>query len=213
MNHDMKNAALITIDVQADTLDGRPLEVPGTSAAFPRIQELTTAFRESGQPIIHVVRLYKNDGSNAEPFRRELVSGDTPVLRPGTPGRLLADGLLESEDTDFDDQLLLAGEFQHFGSNEAVMYKPRWGAFYATGLEDYLRERGVTTVVFAGCNFPNCPRTSIYEASERDFDVIVATDAISGLYPQGEKELIGMGAHLASASDIVVSTRNAIAGD
>ncbi|MFZ4896509.1 cysteine hydrolase family protein [Plantibacter sp. Mn2098] len=207
MNYDMKSAALITIDVQADTLDGQPLEVPGTSASLPRIQELAIAFREAAQPIVHVVRLYKGDGSNAEPFRRELVSGDVPVLRPGTPGRLLADGLLDSEDTDLDDHLLLAGGFQYFGANEAAMYKPRWGAFFGTGLEGHLRERGVTTVVFAGCNFPNCPRTSIYQASERDFRVIVATDAVSGLYPQGEKELIGMGAYLASASEIVASTR------
>lgn len=208
MNRDLTGAVLITIDVQADTLDGRPLEVPGTTAVLPRIQKLATAFRSSGLPIVHVVRLYKADGSNAERLRRDLVSGDTPVLRPGTPGRLLADGLLESENTAFDDQLLLSGGFHYFGPNEAVMYKPRWGAFYATWLEAYLRQRGVTTVVFAGCNFPNCPHTSIYEASERDFDVIVATDAISGLYLQGENELIGMGAELSSTSEIAVSVRN-----
>ena len=34
--------------------------------------------------------------------------------------------------------------------------------------------------MFCGCNFPNCPRTSIYEASERDFRVVLARDAISG---------------------------------
>ena len=32
---DFTSAALITIDTQCDTLDGQPLEIPGTSAALP----------------------------------------------------------------------------------------------------------------------------------------------------------------------------------
>jgi nicotinamidase-related amidase len=73
---------------------------------------------------------------------------------------------------------------QAFGPDEAAIYKPRWGAFYETPIEDHLRSRGVTTLVFCGCNFPNCPRTSIYEASERDFRIVIARDAISGLERQ-----------------------------
>jgi hypothetical protein len=57
-------------------------------------------------------------------------------------------------------------------------------------------------VVFAGCNFPNCPRTSIYEASERDFRVVVARDALSGLYERGERELEGIGVQLMSAGAV-----------
>lgn len=41
------------------------------------------------------------------------------------------------------------------------------GAFYGTRLEEHLRALDVDTVVVCGCNFPNCPRTTIYEASER----------------------------------------------
>jgi hypothetical protein len=50
--------------------------------------------------------------------------------------------------------------------------------------------------VFCGCNFPNCPRTSIYEASERDFRVVLAQDAISGLYDKGLEELENIGVSL-----------------
>jgi isochorismate hydrolase len=75
------------------------------------------------------------------------------------------------------------------GTEEVAIYKPRWGAFYQTPLEEYLREREVSTLVFSGCNFPNCPHTSIYEASERTFGVVLAEDAISGLYDRGKQEL------------------------
>jgi nicotinamidase-related amidase len=57
------------------------------------------------------------------------------------------------------------------------MYKPRWRAFYNTLLEKHLHNLDVNTVVVCGCNFPNCPRTTIYEASERDFRIILAKDA------------------------------------
>ena len=40
-------AALITIDTQLDTLDGVPLEIPGTSAAVPNKTELCRALREA----------------------------------------------------------------------------------------------------------------------------------------------------------------------
>ena len=60
-----ESIALVTIDVQNDTLDGQPLEVPGTSAALPKITQLCEAFRKARRPIVHMVRLYLADGSNA----------------------------------------------------------------------------------------------------------------------------------------------------
>ena len=85
------------------------------------------------------------------------------------------------------------------------MYKPRWGAFYETSLEDHLRRQRVSTIVFCGCNFPNCPRASIYEASERDFRVVLAEDAVSGLYDKGRDELESIGVGLMSTAEVVES--------
>lgn len=65
----------------------------------------------------------------------------------------------------------------------------------------------MTTLVFCGCNFPNCPRTSIYEASERDFRLAVARDAVSGLYERGERELEGIGVHLLDSAEVVEAMR------
>jgi hypothetical protein len=57
-------------------------------------------------------------------------------------------------------------------------------------------------VVFVGCNFPNCPRTSMYEASERDFRVVCVEDAISGMYEQGRRELDNIGVIRMAASAV-----------
>ena len=59
--------------------------------------------------------------------------------------------------------------------------------------------------MFAGCNFPNCPRTSIYEASERDFRLVLVEDAVSGLYERGKDELRGIGVALMNAAELTAS--------
>jgi nicotinamidase-related amidase len=124
------------------------------------------------------------------------------MLAPGSPGSQLAQELLPDPGVNLDEQLLLSGAIQSLGPAEVAIYKSRWGAFYETLLDDHLTENRIDTLVFCGCNFPNCPRTSIYEASERDYRVVLAEDATSGIYDRGERELAGIGVHLMSASDV-----------
>lgn len=196
----LEAAALVSIDVQRDTLDGRPLEIPGTSAAVAAMATLADAFRRAGRPIVHAVRLYREDASNVDLCRRGLVEGGARILAPGDEGSELAPGLAPDGARGLDGDALLAGELQPLGPAEWAMYKPRWGAFYGTGLEDHLRGLGVDTLAFCGANFPNCPRTSIYEASERDFRIVVAPDAVSGVYDRGRAELEGIGVALMDAA-------------
>jgi len=203
---DHSHSALVTIDVQTDTLDGQPLEIPGTSQILPRLRELTRAFRDVGRTIVHAVRIYRSDGSNVDLCRRQEVSQGAPWLKPETPGVQLARELFESPIW-LDCERLLAGRVQEVGPEEYVIYKPRWGAFFQTPLEQLLRPKDINTLVFAGCNFPNCPRTSIYEASERDFRLVLATDAISGLYNRGATEMRNIGVQLQLTSDIIAAFR------
>jgi nicotinamidase-related amidase len=197
------SSALITIDTQRDVLDGQPLEIPGTSAVLPAIGRLAAGFRQAGRPIVHVVRIYLPDGSNVDLCRRQLVEDGTAILPPGRHGSELAPGLAPDPDVRLDTDLLLAGAPQALAGNEVVIYKPRWGAFYDTPLQAHLRERDVSTLVFCGCNFPNCPRTSIFEASERDFRIVLVRDAISGLYERGEQELHAIGVTLMETQDVL----------
>jgi nicotinamidase-related amidase len=208
---EFEKSALVTIDVQRDVLEGQPLEVPGSSAAAEAIGRLAGCFREAGLPIVHIVRLYKRDGSNVDPCRRDLVERGAAILPPGAPGSELAHGLLPAPGRRLDSHALLAGAAQELGTDEVAMYKPRWGAFFETPLESHLHARGISTVVFCGFNFPNCPRTSIYEASERDFRVVAATDAISGLYERGARELEGIGVALLSSGEIAAAVHELVA--
>jgi nicotinamidase-related amidase len=204
-------SALVTIDVQRDVLEGQPLEVPGSSAAADSIGRLADCFRAAARPIVHIVRLYERDGSNVDPCRRHLVERGAAMLTPGSSGSELAPGVLPNPRARLDSGALLAGAVQEIGVDEVVMYKPRWGAFYETPLEAHLRANGTSTIVLCGFNFPNCPRTSLYEASERDFRVVAVTDAISGLYERGARELEAIGITLSSTSDVIEAIRAGLA--
>lgn len=196
-----KLSAVITIDTQCDTLDGQPLEIPGTSAALPNIKMILDAYRQKGMPIVHIVRIYKKDGSNVDLCRKEAVENGAEILLEGSSGCELPSELVKNN-VNLDSDLLLSSKMQEISNHEVIIYKPRWGAFYKTPLESHLKALGVDTLIFVGCNFPNCPRTSIYEASERDFKVVLVEDAISGLYPKGKEEMLNIGVQVADAETV-----------
>jgi len=200
---DFSAAALVIIDTQAGTLDGRSLEVPGTSTVLPAMSSLAAVFRKSSRPIVYIVRIYRPDGRNVDLCRRSAVECGAEMLLEDSSDCQIAPGLLPGNTPPLDCARLLSGGIQVLSADEVVIYKPRWGAFYKTPLEDHLKELGITTLVFGGSNFPNCPRTSIYEASERDFRIIVAQDALSGLYPRGVAELENIGVRFLSVAELI----------
>jgi len=149
--HDVQRVGLRAVKARR-----RRADAP-TSAVLVSIAALCQAFRDAGRPIVHVVRLYAADGSNPELARKDLVSGPTPVLRPGFPGRLLALGLAPEGASNSMTSYFCRARFQELGPNEVALYKLRWGAFYQTRLHDYLLETRTDTVVITGCNFPIAP--------------------------------------------------------
>jgi hypothetical protein len=79
-------SALVTSDIQVVTLSGHAFEVPGTSEVLPAVEKPASHYRRQRRPIVHVIRLYRPDGSNADLSRKTLARGSTPILRPGDPG-------------------------------------------------------------------------------------------------------------------------------
>jgi nicotinamidase-related amidase len=211
---DWRNGALITIDTQNDfTLPNAPFQIAGTFEIVPKMTEVIHAFRFAHRPIIHVIQIYNPDGSNVDLCRRMAVAelGKKLVIA-GTQGAELVEKLKPSpssstDEISLDTELLLKGKLQQVASKEWIMYKPRWGAFYATPLEKHLRKLNVNTLVICGCNFPNCPRTTVYEASERDFRVVLVKDATSNVYERGLQELENIGVELMTSDACVAALK------
>lgn len=196
----LEHSALLVIDTQVDFADGGAFPVPGTTQVLPAIVRLLRTYRAAHLPIVHVVRLYH--GQDVDLPRRTLIAGGAPIARPGTAGSEIVPALRPQPTTALDPHALLGGECQEFAAQEWAMWKPRWGAFHRTTLDDRLLSLKVTTVVIAGCNYPNCPRATVYGASERDYRVLVVSDAISGVQPHHLEEASRMGVVSAPSREI-----------
>ncbi|MEJ2655732.1 MAG: cysteine hydrolase [Desulfobacterales bacterium] len=200
----LSKSALLTIDTQCDfALPGAAAEIPGSHDIIPHIKSMLMAYRRCDLPIIQMVRLYMPDGSNVDLCRKSMVEDGMRIVSPNTPGAELVPDLKPNPDIKLDANLLLKGETQILGKKEFVIYKPRWGAFYKTPLDRHLSNLGVNSLVICGCNFPNCPRATIYEASERDYKVVLIEDAISGFYEKAKEEMRDIGVRLWSTNRVL----------
>lgn len=196
------SAALIVIDLQRDTLDGAPLEIPGTTDVVPQVTTLVRSFRAVGRPIAHIVRLYRPGDSDVDLPRRQMVEEGARLLAPDTNGARLAEGVLH-DGIDLDSELLLSGAPQPVGPEEVIFYKPRWSAFHRTSLESWLRSHDCDTVVVAGCNLPNCPRATLFDASERDLRAVLVTDAVSQATEERLADIELIGVRLLSTATVI----------
>ena len=205
----LPSSALITIDTQNDfTLSDGACPIEGTLTVIPNMVKLLRTYREQQLTIVHIVRLYPTDGSDAERCRRREISDGLSFVAPGSDGAELVAELKPHAGIRLQAEPLLKGELQRIGPGEFILYKPRWGAFYRTELDPFLRQREIDTLVFTGCNYPNCPRSSIYQASERDYRVVLVKDALSQLYPRGEMEMRDIGVALMSTREVVKAMKS-----
>ena len=192
-----QRSALLTIDAQRDfVLPGAPASFGGSASTAERMKRLTTTFRTIGAPIVHMVRLYRCNGSNVDLCHRAQIESGQRIVMPGTLGAELVDELKPDASQRLEPDLLLDGKMQGIGIQEWICYKPRLSAFFQTPLEQHLKGLGVSTVVVCGTDFPSSPRSTVYAAANRDFRIVLATDAISGASDPGLDELAQIGAYL-----------------
>ncbi|MFI5436657.1 cysteine hydrolase family protein [Rhodococcus baikonurensis] len=201
-----ERSVLVVIDLQRDFLDDGQAAIQGTTDVVPNVASLVEAFRRAGRLIVHVVRLYPPGSSDVDLLRRELIEARAEVAAPGTDGSQVVEGVLP-QGFRLDSELLLAGKLQTVGPGEVVLFKPRWSAFYRTDLESLLHRHDCDTVVVAGCNLPNCPRATLFDANERDFRTVLVTDAVSQTSSERLTDLEGIGVTLHTTADVLASLR------
>ncbi|WP_137725967.1 cysteine hydrolase family protein [Prescottella subtropica] len=202
----LNSSALLVVDMQNDFTETGTLPVAGTANIVPRLRLLLDSYRRAGRPVVHVVRLYTGD--DVDRVRRTAIGrGDASIVRPGTAGAEIVDGLFPGGAPRLDTDLLLRGDRQIVGPGESIVWKPRWSAFHRTDLAAYLTGDGVDTAVVAGCNFPNCPRATMFDASNRDFRVVSVTDATSGATPDRLADARSIGVVTMTVADITDSLK------
>lgn len=192
-----ERCALLVIDVQNDYGDPRgAVPMPGIEEAIPAVVEVIEVFRAARLPVVHVVRLYWEDGSNVDPCRRwQVEQGELRAVAPGSWGAQLVPST-NPTGADLDAERLLAGGFQELAPLEYAMYKPRFSAFHDTPLHAFLQEKGVDSVVIVGLTFPNCVRATQFGATDLDYRVGVVPGACTEVHEEGLRAMQRVGVQL-----------------
>lgn len=139
-----------------DFFDRQPALASQRARLVTSVNQLARTFRNMGQPVIWVRQEFKPDLSDAFLEMRRL---DIQVTIAGTAGcRILPE--LEQD------------------ANDHVIIKKRYSAFFGTDLDDVLATLEPGTLVLAGINTHACVRSTVIDAYQRDYELILASDCI-----------------------------------
>jgi biuret amidohydrolase len=147
-----------------------PLAAERCGPVIARAAELFRELRAIGVPISHVVTEYRtSEEIAANPFWRA-IHDDPAKARKA----ILRHNLAGSKGIEIIPEL-------YAESDLVVTGKKRYSAFYATDLEFLLRRLGVDTLILAGINTTTCVLCTAFEATNRDFRVVIASDAVDSM--------------------------------
>ena len=184
----LSRAALVIIDMQRDFIEpggfGETLgnDVSLLQAIVPATQRVLRAWREKGGLVVHTREAHRPDLADCPPAKR---NRGQPLLRigdPGPMGRILVAG--EPGNQIVDALAPIDGEI--------VIDKPGKGAFYATGLQSQLQQRGIRSLVFMGVTTEVCVQTSMREANDRGYDCLLLEDCTESYFPQFKQAAVEM---------------------
>ncbi|MEV7889377.1 isochorismatase family protein [Streptomyces sp. NPDC002817] len=136
---DPARSALVLVDLM-DRIVALPLEPRKGTEVLAVSEELATAFRAAGAPVV-------------------LIRVERPGIAEQPPGSGLVAGLAQEGDVE--------------------IVKRTIGGFQGTGLDDRLRELGVTTVVFGGIATNLGVESTARAAGDLGYDLVFVEDAMA----------------------------------
>lgn len=149
-----ERCALINVDLQ-NGVRKLPYTHP-VQAVIDNAARLCDAFRARGLPVVITVA----NSTGVTPLRADAGFAAPAALPPG-----------------WDEPVAEL----HRSDDDMFLSKARWGSFAGTGLEQWLRERGVTQVVLTGVATGFGVESTARGCADRGFNVVVATDAVTDM--------------------------------
>jgi len=174
-----RRTALVMIDMQRDFIEpggfGAALgnDVSLLAPVVPAAVRLVAWARAMGLVVVHTKECHRPDLSDCPPAKRLRGAPALRIGEPGPMGRILVDG---EPGADFIAELSPQ-------PGDVVIAKPGKGAFHATPLDDVLRRRGITHLVFGGVTTEVCVQTTMREANDRGYDCLLVEEATGSYFP------------------------------
>lgn len=173
------STAVIVVDMQHDFaapegMFGRAgIPLDGIRSVIEPTRHVLEAARNIGMFVVYLAMQFDEDLANLGPVHapnriRHLAMGvgqqvDAP---DGTNSRVL---VRETWNTQIVDELA-----PHPG--DVVIAKHRYSGFFETELDEVLRGRGITSLIFTGCTTSVCVESTLRDAFYRDYQCLLLTD-------------------------------------
>lgn len=195
---DPQRTAVIVVDMQHDFIaPGAPLETPMGRALFPNLKQLLGRARAVGMRVIYTAHVHRRDGSDMGRF------GEVWPAIGG--GKALVDG---------DSGVDVVADVAPL-SEELIIKKHRYSAFFGTDLDMILRTGNVENVVITGVTTENCCHATARDAMFHGYRVALISDATGTFdYPDcGFGEIPATEVHRVSLGILGVSTAHVMTTD
>ena len=174
-----ENSALLIIDMQnafvhpEGSLSKMGLDTSRTSIVIDPIKQLVKEFKQQNRPVIFIQHTHRPDKTDSGVIAKVF----PPIMDLGH----CFDGTWDAE---FIDQLKPE-------SDDYIVKKHRFSAFYNTQLEDVLRGLSVETLVVTGIATNVCVESTVRDAFYRDFNVFVPREATASFTAEAEQGSFG----------------------
>lgn len=162
---DPSRTALVNVDMQNAFVEGTPLSAPDGPALIPVVNRLAKACRDAGMMVIHTLHVTRRDGSNHGTMGELIEPVRAGYINEGTETAKLHPGV-------------------EVGKDDILLYKPRYGSFTGTDLDQVLRSNGVDTIIVTGICTNICCETTAREAGMKDYHVFFPSDGTE-TFPAG----------------------------
>jgi nicotinamidase/pyrazinamidase len=183
------NEALIVVDMQNDFCEGGALAVPGANAIVPLVNRLIGRYdhvvlTQDWHPPGHAS--FASSWKDAQPFTTAQFSYGPQTLWPahcvqGTRG---AD--FHPEVNTIKAQMIVRKGF-HTGIDSYSAFREN-DRMTRTGLDGYLKARGITRLIFCGLAFDYCVAWSAIDGRQAGFDIAVALEATAAIDLEGSRK-------------------------
>ena len=180
---DPARTAVLAIDAHRGHLDPEVATMPVAAEIAAEVvaasARLLDATRSVGIPTVYLVMHNRILGGQSEylrnPFWRA-VEDAREQLTPDLPSTIRAHNLPGSAGVE------VMPELAPLESDYVITSKHRLSSFIDTDLESTLRALGVDTLILIGINTNTCVQCAAFEAFNRDYAVIVASDCVHSMY-------------------------------
>lgn len=172
---DPKTTAILTVDLHRGHLDPEIATLPVPPERAEEIvdaaETLVTTARDAGYPVIHVTTAYR-DGREvtANPKWSETETDD------GDSREDISEHNVYGKTRGMDIIPALSEESDIF-----LQPKKRYSPFLDTDLPFVLRVNDIETLVIAGVNTNTCVQCTCFEATNRDYEVVVVEDCVGSM--------------------------------